>query len=69
MFKKSSFPTEVKDQDELKIFKNIQRSGIFRVTTHVVVFPCVDAISWIIKHDDLGNRCILNARGEPIESF
>jgi hypothetical protein len=69
MFKKSSFPTEAKDQDEMKIFKKYWRSGIFRVTSHVVVFPCVDAISWIIKHVDLGSRCIHNAKGEPIASF
>jgi hypothetical protein len=69
MFKKSSFSTDAKDQDELKIFKNIKRSGIFRVASHVVVFPYVDAIIWIIKHINLRNKYIFNARGDPIASF
>jgi hypothetical protein len=60
---------EAEDQDELQIFKNIQRSGLHRVASHVAVFPCVDAIVWILKHVDLENRYILNARGDPIASF
>jgi len=45
MFKNKKFSTDVEDQDELKIFKNIRRYGIFRVASYVVVFPCIDAIT------------------------
>jgi len=69
MFKKSNFPAEAEDHDELKIFRNIRRYKIFIVESHDVVFPCVDAIIWIINHVDLENRCVCNARGEPITSF
>jgi hypothetical protein len=69
MFKKKNFPVEVEDQDELKIFKNIWRSGLHRVVAHATIFPCADTISWILKHIDLDNRYILNAKGKPIVSF
>jgi hypothetical protein len=65
MFKKKNFSTDVEDQDELKIFKNIRRSGIFRVAAHVVVFPCTDAITWILKNIDLGNIYVCNSRRNP----
>jgi len=68
-FKKSIFPIEAEDQDEMKILKNIWRSGIFIVTSHVIVFPWSDSISWIIKHVDIRNRCVHNAQGEHISSF
>jgi hypothetical protein len=55
MFKKKNFPMDVEDQDELKIFKNIQRSGLHRVVACATMFPCADAISWILKHVDLDN--------------
>jgi hypothetical protein len=69
MYKKQSFLVEVDDQDELQIFKNIQRSRIHRVASHVAVLPCTDAIAWILKHVYLENRYILNVGGEPIASF
>jgi hypothetical protein len=31
MFKKSNFSAEAEDSDELQAFKNIRKSGIFRV--------------------------------------
>jgi hypothetical protein len=33
------------------------------------VFPCVDAIAWILKHIDLGSRYVYNSRNEPIALF
>jgi hypothetical protein len=57
------------DQDELKIFKNIRRYGIFRVVAHIFVFPCTDAITWILKNIDLGNIYVCNFRSEPITYF
>jgi hypothetical protein len=65
MFKKSNFPTESEDQDEVKILKNIHRSGIFKVTVWNVIFPYVNAINLIIKHSDLGNKCVCNVGGNP----
>jgi hypothetical protein len=69
IFKKSSFSTDVEDQDELKLFKNIRRSGIFRVASHIVFFLYVDFIGWIIKHVNLRKIYICNVRGDPIASF
>jgi hypothetical protein len=53
MFKNSNFSTDVEDQDELKIFKNIRKYGIFRVASHPTVFPYADAITWILKNIDV----------------
>jgi hypothetical protein len=39
------------------------------VVACATVFPCVDAISWILKHIYLDNLYILNAKGKPITSF
>jgi hypothetical protein len=39
MFKKYNFSTDAKDQDELKIFKNIRKSNIFRVVSHPIYSP------------------------------
>jgi hypothetical protein len=39
MFKKSNFSVEEEEPDELQAFKNIRKSGIFRVAAHPVVFP------------------------------
>jgi hypothetical protein len=69
MFKKSNFSTEAEDPSELQAFRNIRKSGIFRVAAHPTVFPCADAISWILKNADVDNRYIFNTRKEPIASF
>ena len=69
MFKRQTFPVEADDQDELQIFNNIWRLQLHRVETHVAVLSYENAIVWILKHVDLENRYILNARGEPITSF
>jgi hypothetical protein len=45
MFKKKNFSIDVEDQDELKIFKNIKKYGIFRVASYAVVFPCANSIT------------------------
>jgi hypothetical protein len=62
MFKKSNFSTKSEDPGELQEFKNIRKSGIFRVATHPTIFPCADAISWILKNADVDSRYIFNAR-------
>jgi len=55
MFKKKNFPVEVEDWDEIKIFKNIYRSGLHRVAAYATIFPFADVISWILKHIYLDN--------------
>jgi hypothetical protein len=44
-FKKNNFFVNAEDQDKLIIFKNIGKHRIHRVSTHTMVFPCVDVIS------------------------
>jgi hypothetical protein len=61
MFKKSNFSTEAEDPDELQAFKNIIKSGIFRVQHIQTVFPCADSISWILKNIDISSRYVCNA--------
>jgi hypothetical protein len=69
MFKKKKLSIDVRDQDVLKIFKNISRSRIFRLAMHDDVLPYTDAITWILKHIYLGNIYVYNSRREPIASF
>jgi hypothetical protein len=52
-----------------KVFKNIRKSGIFRVASHLVVFPCADAITWILKNIDVNGRYICNDKKYPIASL
>jgi hypothetical protein len=51
------------------VFRKIRKSRIFRVSAHPTVFPCVDAISWILKNVDMDSRYVFNARKELISSF
>jgi hypothetical protein len=67
--KRNFFLVDAEVQDMLKVFKNIMKSGIHRVATHTVVFPCAYAITCILKHVDFGNMYICNAKGESITSF
>jgi hypothetical protein len=69
MFKKSNFSMEAKEPDELQVFKNIRKSGIFKVETHPTMFPYAFSIAWILKNIDVNGRHIWNARKEPITSF
>jgi len=69
MFKKSNFSTEAEDPRELHAFRNIRKSGIFRVAVHSTVFPCAEAISWILKNTDVDNMYIFNTRKESTTSF
>jgi hypothetical protein len=69
MLKKQNCTINAENQDELKFLKNIRKSRIDIVVAHSTMFPCVDAIAWILKHGDLGNRYMYNARGDPIDSF
>jgi hypothetical protein len=69
MFKKSKFSIEVEDPKELQAFRNIKKSGIFRVASHPTMFPCADVISWILKNVNIDNKYIFNIRKEPITSF
>jgi hypothetical protein len=69
MFKKSNFSTEAEDLNELQVFKNIRKPGIFGVASHPVVFSYVDSITWILKNTNMSNRYICIARKEPIASF
>jgi len=69
MFKKYNFSTGVKDQDEINIFKNIRRSGIFILASCDFVFHFIDAINWILKNIDLRNIYVCHSIKEPITLF
>jgi len=69
MFKKSNFFVEVEDLDEIQVFKNIRRLGIFRVETHPTMLHYVDSITWILKNIDVNRRYICNIRKYPIASY
>jgi len=69
MFKKKKFATDIEDRDELKVFKNIRRSMIFRLESCDVVFPFIDAITWILKYVYLENKYVCNVVRQPIVSF
>jgi len=45
MFKTSNFFVEFEEPNEIKVFKNIRKSGIFKLEAHLMVFPCVDSIT------------------------
>jgi hypothetical protein len=68
-FNNQTFPQYGEDDPDLKMFRNIKRSKLYKVAAHTTVFPCAEAISWIVKHVDLETRFILNAKGHPITSF
>jgi len=69
MFKNQRSPQEAKDDPNIQIFRNIRKSKLHRVATHATIFPCTNAISWIVWHVDLDNRYILNTKERPITSF
>jgi hypothetical protein len=69
MFTLQNFLVNVHDQDQLQIFNNIWKSKLHRLAACPPVLPCADAVSWIVEHVDLQNRCILTVIGEPIASF
>jgi len=69
MFKKSNFSIESEELDELQAFRNIKKSGIFRLAAHPAVFSCADAISWILKNIHINSQYVCNARKEPMASF
>jgi len=69
MLKISNFSTEAKYINELQVFKNINKSNIFRVATQPTIFPCADEISYILKNTNLNDRYTCNTRKYPIASF
>jgi hypothetical protein len=69
MFNKSNLSVEAEEPDELQVFRNIIKSGIFGVEEHPTIFPSVDAISWILKNTDVDSRYVFNVRKDPIDYF
>jgi hypothetical protein len=57
------------DDPNLKMFRNIKRSKIYKVAAHAIVFPCAEFVLWIMKYIDLETIYILNSKGHPITSF
>jgi hypothetical protein len=69
MFNNQIFPQLPEQDPDLDIYKAIKKSKLHKVATHAVVFPCAEAISWIVKHANLDKRLIINAKGKPVASF
>jgi hypothetical protein len=69
MFKKSNFSTKTKDLDDLQAFRNIRKSRIFRVASHLTIFPCTYSISWILNNSNISSKYVCNMSKEPIDSF
>jgi hypothetical protein len=69
MFNNQTCPQIPKKDHDLKVFMEIKKYNIYKVETHVVVFPYVESILWIIKHIDLEIIHIINTKGRPIGSF
>jgi hypothetical protein len=72
MFKNKNFSIDIEDQDELRIFKNIKKSGIFRVASRTTIFPCAYSIIWILNiyiYIYMKDIYVCNTRKEPIASF
>jgi hypothetical protein len=48
MFQNESYPQLPKGDEDLGIYQTIKHSKIHKIATHTIVFPCVEAGSWII---------------------
>jgi hypothetical protein len=68
MLKNSKLFVEAEDLDELREFRNINKSGIFKVEAHPTVFPFVDVILWILMNIEINSRYVCKERKEPIAS-
>jgi hypothetical protein len=69
MFNNQTFPQLPEDNPDLKTFRNIRRSKLYKFATHATMFACVEAISRIVKNVNMEITFILNSQGHPIISF
>jgi hypothetical protein len=69
MFRNQTFLQGVEEDFDLKIFRNIRKLKLYKVAVHTTIFPCVESISWIVRHVKLYTKYILNSREHPITSF
>jgi hypothetical protein len=58
-----------KDNLNLQMFINIRKSKLYKMETHTAVFPCVKAISLIVRHANMETRYILHSKIHPITFF
>jgi hypothetical protein len=52
-----------------QVFQNIRCSRLHLATTRAPVFPCIEAVEWIINHTNCRNCVINNEKGECIGVF
>jgi hypothetical protein len=50
MFTDETYPDFPEGDQDLGIYKTIICSILHMIVAHVAIFPCVEDISWIIKH-------------------
>jgi hypothetical protein len=69
MLNNTTFPQLPKYDLDLEVYRAIKKSKLYKVATHAIMFPYAEAISWILKKDDLERRYIIDAKGKPMGSF
>jgi hypothetical protein len=69
MFNNQTFPQLPEHDPDLDVHRAIKRSKLHKIAARAVVFPCTKVISWIVKHANLENKHIINAKGHPVASF
>jgi hypothetical protein len=69
MFTNQTFPQLPKKDLDLIVYQAIKQSKLHRIAAHSAIFPCAEAISWIVRHAHINNRQIINAQGRLVASF
>ena len=57
------------DLEDRRVYVNIHKSGLYRITCRYPVFPCADMIHWIISHTDPETMVLRSAIRIDIATF
>ena len=68
-FHRDSYPEVSNDDRDFGVYYTLKISRIYQIVAHPEVFPCAEAISWIIHRTDIDNRLIKDTEGKTIASF
>ena len=53
----------------LPIYENIERSAIMKVATRRNLFPCSEAIGYILPRDDVTKMILENTKGQGYAAY